>query len=280
VAVLDVSCAVRGAYVRHSAAMLHSLFAAGGGHEVRVHYLHGPGLRAASRRRLEQVAERGGGAIRFWEIADEQVAGLPVSGYFTAAMWYRILLPELLGDVERVLYLDVDTLALDSIAPLWDIDLRDAALGAVTNVFEDWSIGRPRELGLAGPEVYFNSGVLLLNLADLRATGGMQRVREVAAQGGERLRWPDQDALNLALGERRVPLHPRWNAMNSVLAFERAIEVFGAEAVAEARRAPAIRHFEGPGANKPWERGSRVAHRERYRAHLRQTPWRWPWVSA
>ncbi|MDX6665146.1 MAG: hypothetical protein QOG68_1352 [Solirubrobacteraceae bacterium] len=279
-AVLDVSCAVQGGYVPHSAAMLHSVYAAGEGHEVRVHYLHGPELRRASRRRLETLADRAGGSIRFWEIADERVAGLRVHGYFTSAMWYRILLPELLADTERVLYLDVDTLALAPLAPLWDVDLDGMLVGAVTNVFEAWrGTEHTDALGLAQRD-YFNSGVLLLNLDQMRRSDTIAELRRVAAERADALLWPDQDVLNLVLGPRRVVLHPRWNAMNSVLLFDNAADVFGAAQVEEARRDPAIRHFEGPGVNKPWERGSQIPHRDDYRAHRRATPWRWPWVSA
>lgn len=277
-AVLDVSCAVRGDYVPHSAALLHSVYGAGAGHDVRVHYLHGPGLRRASRRRLARLAERAGGSIRFWEVHEDRVAGLPVHGYFTSAMWYRILLPELLGDSERVLYLDVDTLALAPIAPLWEVDLSGALVGAVTNVFEAWrGTEHTDALGLA-QDAYFNSGVLLLNLDEMRRSGTEAELRRVAAERAEHLLWPDQDVLNLVLGPRRVALHPRWNAMNSVMLFDNAADVFGAEAVAAARAEPAIRHFEGPGANKPWNQDSVIAHRDAYWAHRRATPWGRPWV--
>ncbi|MEJ7784872.1 MAG: glycosyltransferase family 8 protein [Solirubrobacteraceae bacterium] len=279
-AILDVSCAVRGGYVRHSAAMLHSVFLAGEGHEVRMHYLHPPGLSGRTRGRLERLAAQAGGSIVFWEIGEDRVAGLRVRGHFTSAMWYRILLPDLLERVGRVLYLDVDTLALASIAPLWDVDLSDALAGAVTNVFEEWRDTEHTDaLGLARAD-YFNSGVLLLNLDEMRRSNTTEELRRVAADRSEQLLWPDQDALNLVLGRRRVTLHPRWNAMNSVMLFDYAAEVFGREAVEEARRHPAIRHFEGPGANKPWERGSTIPHREDYQSHRSATPWRWPWVSA
>jgi hypothetical protein len=75
---LDVACAVRGGYVPHSAAMLHSVLRPG----VRAHYLHDPGLRGASRRRLARVAADRGGEIVFHEIADDLVGGLRVHGYF------------------------------------------------------------------------------------------------------------------------------------------------------------------------------------------------------
>ena len=75
---------------------------------------------------------------------------------------------------------------------------------------------------------------------------------DYARRNADRLEWRDQDTLNVVLGHRRLALHPRWNAMNAVLNFPQSADVFGAEAVEEARRNPAIRHFEGPAQNKPW----------------------------
>ncbi len=49
--------------------------------------------------------------------------------------------------------------------------------------------------------------------------------------------------------------------------------MFGAEAVEEARRNPGIRHFEGPGSNKPWDPGCERAMRELYLDHRSRTPW-------
>lgn len=270
---LHVSCAVQGGYVPHSAAMLHSLLAARGEHDMRVHYLHGPTLPARAKRRLERMVTGQGGAIEFLEVSDDAVGDLPDHGRFTSAMWYRIFLPELVPGADRVLYVDVDTLAVDALAPLWDVELGDHLLGAVTNVFEPFRLGRIDELGLPGPEVYFNSGVLFMNLDAMRAAGSTEALRAFAVERGAELLWPDQDTLNLVLGERRLALHPRWNAMNSVLQFDNAAEVLGERETAEARGAPAIRHFEGPAQNKPWHVASDTPHRELYFAHRRATPW-------
>jgi lipopolysaccharide biosynthesis glycosyltransferase len=75
------------------------------------------------------------------------------------------------------------------------------------------------------------------------------------------------------LGGRRLPLHPRWNVMNSVLLFAAAGDVFGPEAVAQARESAAIRHFEGPDTNKPWHHLCESELRELYLEHRRGTPW-------
>jgi lipopolysaccharide biosynthesis glycosyltransferase len=201
------------------------------------------------------------------------VAALPEVKPFTRAMWFRILLPELLPDVDRVLYLDVDTIVTAPLTPLWETDISGHNLAAVTNVVEPWRGNRAADLGLPGPESYFNSGVLLLNLAELRATDAIRQLRECVAQRGDELIWPDQDALNLVLGDRRLALHPRWNCMNIFFWLPEAKEMFGEEVLADAMAHPGIRHFEGPSVNKPWHVGCEAAGRELYFAHRRAGPW-------
>jgi lipopolysaccharide biosynthesis glycosyltransferase len=185
-------------------------------------------------------------------------------------MWYRIFLPGLLPQVDRVLYLDSDTLVVDSLHPLWDQAL-DAYVAAVPNVFEPQYADRPRQLGLPAEQTYFNSGVLLFNLTQMRAANCTEQIVSYARH--ESLLWPDQDALNVVLGSRRVDLHPRWNCMNSLFLFPQARDVFGADAVREACANPAIVHFEGPELAKPWHYLSKHPFRADYRRHRAATPW-------
>ena len=268
--ILHVACAAEGRYAAHSAAMLHSVAASRGEHEFHAHYLHGPEFSRRDADAIRAMLAGIGAAASFHEIAPERVAALPVVDMFTKAMWYRIFLPELVPEAERMLYLDVDTLALDDIAPLWQLDMAGFYVGAVTNVLMPHHRHRPASLGLAN-DSYFNSGVLLMNLDAMRREGTSAELHRYAKRHRE-LEWPDQDALNVVLGSRRLALRPRWNAMNS-LRFPWAAEVFAADELEEARRRPAIRHFEGPADNKPWHRGCARSDRELYARHRRATPW-------
>jgi lipopolysaccharide biosynthesis glycosyltransferase len=273
VTVLHIACAADAGYAPHSAAMLHSVMAHRGTSEVRIHYLHGPRFPDRSAQLIREMVERGGAAISFWEIADERIAGLPEMEFVTSPMWYRIFLPELLPDVGRVLYLDIDTIALDSLEPLWETDLAASYIAAVTNVFYMRSHAqRALDLGIE-PADYFNSGVVLMNLELMRRDDSSSALFEYARAHAAELAWPDQDALNVVLGKRRFALHPRWNCMNSILLFPWAARVLGAKAVEEARARPAIRHFEGPTINKPWHYGSESPMRDVYFEHRRRTPW-------
>jgi lipopolysaccharide biosynthesis glycosyltransferase len=271
---LDVACAAEGDdYVAHTAAMLHSVLETQRGHDVHIHFMHGPDISVELERKVDEMVRREGGAIEFLHVDDSQVDGLPTVGFTRKATWYRIFLPELLPDVDRLLYLDADLVVLDSLTPLWDIDLDGSWLGAVTNVFQDNHMHRPTELGLAGPEVYFNAGVLLMNLREMRRDDRTAALLEYGVRNAQRIEWRDQDALNVVLGERRLALHPRWNCMNSFYAFHRNARVHGRWALRQALRKPAIRHFEGPGQNKPWDEGADPAQRALYMRHRRATPW-------
>jgi lipopolysaccharide biosynthesis glycosyltransferase len=269
---LHVACAADAAYVPHTAAMLHSVLAHSGDLAVRVHYLHGPGFPSRDAALLAEMVRRDGGEIDFHEIADADVAGLPAVAGITSPMWHRVYLPELLPEVERVLYLDADAIAVDDLRPLWETPLEGAWVGAVTNVFQLDHLHRPWSLGI-DPREYFNSGVLLMDLGAMRAGGATRALVEHARGLPPDTMWPDQDTLNAVLGPRRLELHPRWNAMNSVLAFPWAGYVFEPEELAEARARPGIRHFEGPSVNKPWHLLSVAAGRASYFEHRRLTPW-------
>jgi lipopolysaccharide biosynthesis glycosyltransferase len=253
--------------------MLHSLLAREEHRGARVHVLRGPEFPVRTSRKLAQMVEANGGIPEWHEVPDEWCEGIPTEGFTGKATWYRIFVPEILADADRALFLDADTIVCDSLLPLWELEIAGDYVAAVTNVFPPWFQGRPEALGLPGPRDYFNPGVLLMNLDLMRREGCSEALQSYARANAAELEWRDQDALNAVLAGKRHWLEPRWNCMNSVLLFHAAVEIFGAEAVEEARRNPAVRHFEGPAENKPWHYRCGREMRELYIEHRRHTPW-------
>jgi lipopolysaccharide biosynthesis glycosyltransferase len=273
---LHLACATDGRYLPHIATMLHSALTAAGAPSMHAHVLHDPDVARGGLHALAEMVDRLGATITLHPVDPSEVAGLPEWDRIPTTMWHRVLLPALLPEVERVVYLDADTVVLAPLTPLLDLDLTGHHLAAVTNVPERHMLGHAAELGLSGPARYFNSGVLVMNLALMRRDRSAVELVAYAREHAAALLWPDQDALNVVLGPTRLELHPRWNAMNSVLSFPWAAELLGAEAVAQARAEPAIVHFEGPGPCKPWHLLCNHPWRQRYAEHRRETPWpRW-----
>jgi lipopolysaccharide biosynthesis glycosyltransferase len=271
VAVLHLACGGDVGYLQHTAALIASALEHSGRYNLHVHYLHEPALEPRDAELLEQMVRARGGSMSFVEFSPQRIAGLPGVNHLTPATWYRVFVPDLLEEVERVLYIDADAIVMDSLEPIWELDLAGAAVAAVTNVFEPWNLDYVKSLAL--PQPYFNAGVLLMDLEQLRRERATARVLEYAMANLSRLPWGDQCPLNVVLSDQRLELHPRWNCMNAIVHFDSAPEVLGAERVADARRNPAIRHFEGPSINKPWHLLCEWQNADVYFDYRRQTPW-------
>lgn len=235
--------------------------------------LHGGDLTRIDTDRLTAMVEQGGGDVEYHVVAERRLERLPPIDRFGRIVWMRFLLPQLLPDLERVLYLDADTFVTGSLEDLWHTELGDAPLAAVANVVEPALKPHVAQLGIDDPGTFFNSGVLLLNLDVMRAERSYEALVRAVDHHRDHLVWPDQDALNIAFAGRWRPLHPRWNAQNSFWAWpDWAGDVFG-PTLEEAREDPAIRHFEGPSMCKPWHYLCPYPHRGEYRRTLATTPW-------
>ena len=267
---LEVACVIEGDYVPHTATMLHSLLTTSG--PARVHYLHGSDFAAHDAGRLEEMVEREGGSMSFVPVSDELLAGLPTEGFTGGATWYRIFLPDLLPSLERVLFLDADLIVRKPLDRLWEIELGGAYVAAVTNVLPRHYERMLVEAGF-DTNTYFNAGVMLLDLEQMRRDGCTEAMRSYGVAHADTLVVREQDTLNAVLGERRLAIEPRWNCMNSFFVYPWADEHFAPEELAEAKSDPVIRHFEGPLWNKPWHYLCEWDSRHLYQEHRRQTPW-------
>ena len=238
-----------------------------------VHVVHDGSVGATDADGLRQLSPAGD--VQVHGVDAGIVHDLPEVDRFGRIVWLRFTLERIVPETAtRVLYLDADTLVVDDLSELESFDLQGNDLGAVPNVMAPADEERLRSLGLADAEVFFNSGVLLFDLDALRARPLLSVAREVLARLGDQIRWPDQDVLNVAYADAWTPLDPRYNVMNSFYDWEGAAErVLGTAQRRSALATPAVLHFEGPTACKPWHVLSSHPFRDRYRDLLSRTPW-------
>lgn len=213
--------------------------------------------------------------------------------HVTPAALLRLDLGELLPDLDRVLYLDADILAVADIRPLLTTDLGGAVAAAVQDfglhaaLAEESFTGRPDfvlhvrdALGWdTGNFTYVNSGVLLLDLAALRRERFGERAGQLVMENPHRFRWRDQDALNLLLRDRIALLDPRWNTMVWFLEREPRRHFADRTATALQRGDPWLLHFSGP--SKPWDCLADIPdYRLWWRAAIRTSPvWAGRWLG-
>ena len=122
--------------------------------------------------------------------------------------YYRLLLPKLLEDVDRCLYLDVDVVIMQDLSELCDIPLNGNFAATVKHplIFYRNRIGRHN----IPSNSYFNAGVLLLDLRLIREQNLIEQFFELA---GEDFKIQDQDVLNVAFAGKVLYLDVKYNFM-------------------------------------------------------------------
>ncbi len=218
--------------------------------------------------------------IRYYDVGGILGKRFVSNGRLPAATYFRFLLPELLApEIERVFFLDCDTLIRRDIAELWDCPLNGLPMAApIWEVLgqshrEEYSAvlhSFPERVGLKDSETpYFYASMLLMDLPRMREERICQKLIELTEQTPpEKLLWNDQDALNIVLRGRIAPLPAHCNV----------IPLFAGEMQGEspanqaAYKDPSIIHFAATkpnvltGPKYPWE--------AEFFHFWRKSPWR------
>jgi len=133
--------------------------------------------------------------------------------YYTNAAWFRLFIPNMYPQYDKVVYLDTDTVSNCDIAEFFDVDINDY-YGAVATcetcdsfpVFTDYI---HKYMGFAMPW-YFNSGVLLLNCDILRKENFEKKFFDLIKKHHFEL-IQDQDSMNVLFRGRCKFLPQVWN---------------------------------------------------------------------
>lgn len=168
-------------------------------------------------------------------------ARMPESERFPSIVYARLLIDRLVGDgVDRVLYLDCDTMVRDDVKRLFDLDLEGNAIAAVRDISgAHITSGRDmrKNRDIFDPaDYYFNSGVMLIDVRRWREARIIEKMEELHQAGIMQRIYYDQDLLNLTFKGQWLSLSWRWNTIDSVPAHESLN--------------PAIIHYTGD--NSPW----------------------------
>jgi glycosyltransferase involved in cell wall biosynthesis len=158
------------------------------------------------------------------------LGNFPVGDRHRPATYARLQLPDVLKELDRVLYLDPDLIVRRDIAELWNSPL--------TNVSAVVSSRGAAEPG-AG-DIAFNTGVMVLNLARLRGAGFVSRAIAFAKDHADQTAVAGPDILHSLWKDDVARFPQRWNVTLPP----------HSEGSPNAEQDPAIVHFAGP--SKPW----------------------------
>ena len=191
--------------------------------------------------------------ITFRTVYSEFISAFEIRGITTTA-YYRLLIPEIIPEYDKVLYSDVDVIFREDMAKYYNTDISGYYMAGVDN----GSALRPKvqkyikeKLGVDHKYGHFYSGNLVINSALILKDNLIPRFRELAERNFHQ---QDMDIINIACYGKIKPLSPAFcltNFLTELIVKRRKemLNFFSAEEIYQALN-KGIVHYNGP---KPWK---------------------------
>ena len=256
-------------YIQHLCAALISLLENNNDMVFDI-YILSSGMSKTSLNRINSISNSYHCTINYITISDELFVEHAIAHpFYPKGIYYRLLIPELI-DKDKVLYLDCDIIVNGSIKELYNIDLKDYYVGAI----EDPGFDRHDQLRMNKSAKYFNSGIMLINLAKWKNTGLQKKVIEFIENNPDSIWFPDQCGLNSIINGQWISVPLKYNQQTSIFSesFEEMFDCFTKDELKEAKINPVIVHYTG--GSKPWHSTNKHPYKYLYWKYLKMTPYR------
>lgn len=173
------------------------------------------------------------------------------ANHISSDTYSRLFIPELFQDIDKMIYLDVDLIAIGDIGELYDLDMGHYTVGAVSAEY-----GTDKSIWFQNMEMnpehhYFNAGVLLMNPKKLYQDHFLSKISDIANKYADIITLGDQDLLNKYCEMNYLELPWRFNMTTRFIEMELGhIDENHRTKMSKEYSNCVIRHFESNA--KPW----------------------------
>ncbi len=273
---IDVAFSSDNNYAQHMGVSIESLLQSYvSKHDLNIHILY-KHLDDVHISNLQTLVKRHGKSKLFFHcIEGEEFKDFPLPNkYHPIEMYFRLKIAEIFPSLDRMLYLDSDIIVQSDISEIYFTEkIQDKMVMAV----EEPSIlnkRRLQSLGMASDMPYFNSGILLMNLRNMRKKGFKNKYINFINEYKNQILYGDQDVLNAVCEDDWEALPLAWNAYYFIYQriYDETYYHYKKGDIYAAKRDPKIIHFnQHP---KPWSAKCIDPRRALYFKYLKYTPYK------
>ena len=181
-------------------------------------------------------------------------------------------------DVERLLYLDCDTIICADLSELFETPMQSSPAAVV---LDSLSAYYKKELELGANDGYFNSGVVLFDVKNWKEQNCRERIIDTICNTELPIVNPDQDVLNLVLREQKTILPPKYNfqTTHQVYSDKSYFKVYmkegyySASEIEKDREAPVILHAYRFLGQFPWHKNAIHPWRDLFWDYVKISEW-------
>lgn len=271
---INIVCTIDNNYVQHCGVMIYSLIR-NSKHRNFFFYIIHDNLKHKEERKLKVFLKKLGISFDFIAIDSIKLQSAYTSHHITIATYFRLFIPELISQsIDKILFLDSDIIIKHDISNLWEIDVSAYSHAAVQdpNISNDFK----RNLGINENNLYFNAGVMLINLQKWRDLDITSKALQFMQDHSDKIVYWDQDVLNFLLQGKWLKIQSYWNAQQAFFKDCSDTELqITADEFQKTRFDPSLIHYTGGGVCKPWHYYCNHPLKGEYYKYVKKTPWKY-----
>jgi len=254
--------------------------------EINV-YIAGQNISGENIGKLNETAKNYGRNLVILDIDTEKINKLMYDGGAeelrgNMVAYFRLFVDELFGNsISRILYLDSDTIVVGSLSDIESFTFETDKACAM--VKDPAYIGYNKMIGLDESDLYYNSGVLLIDLDNWRKLKCNDKIMQAIKEGNINYKFHDQDMLNVILNKNIQTLDFRYNILSNITYFGsevyRAIKelddhsFYSSNEIKDAIDNPVILHVMRDLTGAPWQKGNYNPYNDVWRKYKAISLW-------
>ena len=241
-------------YARYAGVVITSVLINATGFDNLHFYILNGGISDENKNKIQSLSSIRDCKIDFVDI-DENVFSdfrkITTHAYISLPAYYRLKMPTLLPDVDRIIYFDCDVIVNTSLNDLFNIEVEEYSIAGVLDIKKKMQKIKP---------TYTNSGILVMDLKNMREQNLESKFFEYAQKHWNEIVCGDQEIINQVCKGKILNIDSKWN-----------VQISNFTNRSDYTKNPAIVHFIGK--NKPWQYASFSYRKDLYYKYLQMSPW-------
>lgn len=244
-------------------------------------YLLGENICCDSKEKLKKISNEYNRKIIFVDVPKLEIPTSLISGRWPISAFTRLFSAAFIPEsIERVLYLDCDTIVEDSISKLESVDFGGKiAMGVKECIGEKYK----RNIGLDVNDIYINAGVILFNMNALRKINVYEEIENYISNYEKLINYADQDILNGIFRGKIGELEMQYNVMTvcatynykELLQLRRPTNFYSEGEYNSAKKKPSIIHYTtNMLVIRPWYSNTNHLFAENFKKYMVISPWK------
>ena len=171
----------------------------------------------SNKEKLNQISNQFNQDLIFIKVSDIQskfenkLDLMEKEGITSITTYNRLFASSILKDIDKLLYLDADSLIFGSFKELWGFNLDEFYIGAVEDLLSIDIV--KTNIGMESSKGYVNAGFLLINLKKWREVNIEEKFLDFQTKTHDKFIFHDQGIINGVCKDHILYLHPKYNLM-------------------------------------------------------------------